>query len=135
MSRARSSAKIGLVPEDRRLEGLVGGRSLAENFALPSLGRLSFARRLRAGRAPSASRALFAALPRRAVSLVCRGPWQNAQELSGGNQQKIVFAKWLATKPRLLILDEPTAGVDINAKRDMRDLVRRTRRPRASACC
>ena len=56
---------------------------------------------------------------------MCRGPQQVAQELSGGNQQKVVFAKWLATSPRVLILDEPTSGVDINAKRDMRDLIKR----------
>ncbi len=58
------------------------------------------------------------------LSLLCRGPSQAAQELSGGNQQKVVFAKWLATNPRALILDEPTAGVDINAKRDMRELIK-----------
>jgi ABC-type sugar transport system ATPase subunit len=68
--------------------------------------------------------ALFARY-RNDLSLLCRGPSQIAQELSGGNQQKVVFAKWLATDPQVLILDEPTSGVDINAKRDMRELVKK----------
>jgi ABC-type sugar transport system ATPase subunit len=117
------AAKIGFVPEDRRLEGLVANRSLAENFALTNLTGLSYAR----GFGPMATQrigALFARY-RSDLSLLCRGPSQAAQELSGGNQQKVVFAKWLATNPELLILDEPTSGVDINAKRDMRELIRR----------
>ncbi len=116
------TAKIGFVPEDRRLEGLVANRSLAENFALTNLTGLSYAH----GFGPMASRrigALFARY-RSDLSLVCRGPSQTAQELSGGNQQKVVFAKWLATSPKALILDEPTSGVDINAKRDMRELIK-----------
>ncbi|MFK8250117.1 sugar ABC transporter ATP-binding protein [Ancylobacter terrae] len=118
------AAGIGLVPEDRRLEGLVTGLSLADNLALPSLSRFTAGGPL----GPVAVRRildLFAHY-RRDLSLLCRGPAQAASELSGGNQQKIVFAKWLATSPTLLILDEPTSGVDINAKRDMRELVRRT---------
>jgi ABC-type sugar transport system ATPase subunit len=117
------AAKIGFVPEDRRLEGLVANRSLAENFALTNLTALSHAH----GFGPMAAQrigALFARY-RNDLSLLCRGPSQIAQELSGGNQQKVVFAKWLATNPKVLILDEPTSGVDINAKRDMRDLIRR----------
>jgi ribose transport system ATP-binding protein len=117
------AAKIGFVPEDRRLEGLVANRSLAENFALTNLTGLSYAR----GFGPMATQriaSLFARY-RSDLSLLCRGPSQAAQELSGGNQQKVVFAKWLATNPELLILDEPTSGVDINAKRDMRELIRR----------
>jgi ribose transport system ATP-binding protein len=117
------SAKIGFVPEDRRLEGLVANRSLLENFALTNLDNLSYAH----GFGPMATQriaSLFARY-RSDLSLLCRGPSQTAQELSGGNQQKVVFAKWLATNPKLLILDEPTSGVDINAKRDMRELIRR----------
>jgi ribose transport system ATP-binding protein len=117
------SAKIGFVPEDRRLEGLVANRPLLENFALTNLDNLSYAR----GFGPMATQriaSLFARY-RSDLSLLCRGPSQTAQELSGGNQQKVVFAKWLATNPKLLILDEPTSGVDINAKRDMRELIRR----------
>ena len=116
------AAKIGFVPEDRRLEGLVANRSLLENFALTNLANLSYAR----GFGPMATQriaSLFARY-RNDLSLLCRGPSQAAQELSGGNQQKVVFAKWLATNPKLLILDEPTSGVDINAKRDMRDLIK-----------
>jgi ABC-type sugar transport system ATPase subunit len=116
------AARIGFVPEDRRLEGLVANRSLVENFALTNLTNLSYAR----GFGPMATQriaSLFARY-RSELSLLCRGPSQTAQELSGGNQQKVVFAKWLATNPKLLILDEPTSGVDINAKRDMRELVK-----------
>ena len=116
------AAKIGFVPEDRRLEGLVASRSLAENFALTNLTALSHAH----GFGPMATQrigALFARY-RNDLSLLCRGPSQIAQELSGGNQQKVVFAKWLATSPKVLILDEPTSGVDINAKRDMRELIK-----------
>jgi ABC-type sugar transport system ATPase subunit len=116
------AAKIGFVPEDRRLEGLIANRSLSENFALTNLTKLSYAH----GFGPMATQriaALFARY-RRDLSLLCRGPSQTAQELSGGNQQKVVFAKWLATNPKLLILDEPTSGVDINAKRDMRELIK-----------
>jgi ABC-type sugar transport system ATPase subunit len=116
------AAKIGFVPEDRRLEGLVANRSLAENFALTNLTGLSHAH----GLGPMATQrigALFARY-RKDLSLLCRGPSQTVQELSGGNQQKVVFAKWLATNPKALILDEPTSGVDINAKRDMRELIK-----------
>ena len=92
------AAKIGFVPEDRRLEGLVANRSLPENFALTNLDNLSYAR----GFGPMATQriaSLFARY-RSDLSLLCRGPSQIAQELSGGNQQKVVFAKWLATNPK-----------------------------------
>ncbi len=117
------AAGFGFVPEDRRGEGLVVDHGLATNMGLPSL------RRLRAGGGrlpfilPGAADDLFA-LMKRQLSIVARSPRQAARELSGGNQQKVVVAKWLATGPKLLILDEPTSGVDVNAKEEMRLIVR-----------
>jgi len=116
------AAGIAFVPEDRRLEGLVLDHSLSANVALPSLSLL-----LSRSGLPVVSdrriRGLYEEYRER-LGIVARRPGQRAGELSGGNQQKIVFAKWLATKPRLLILDEPTNGVDVNAKADMRALMR-----------
>ena len=122
VNRAAIGAGVALVPEDRRLEGLVGKHDLARNIALPNLDRI----RIRPG-VPIASAARGDALfdrYRRSLAIVATGPRQEASQLSGGNQQKIVFGKWLATEPRLLLLDEPTSGVDINAKADMRLLIR-----------
>ena len=57
------------------------------------------------------------------LNIVCRGPDQKVRELSGGNQQKVVFAKWIYTNPRILILDEPTRGVDIGAKKEIYSII------------
>src|SRR5690606_10037705 len=117
----RIRAGMAMVPEDRRVEGLVLPHTLGTNIALPNLadlvGRLPFVVSRRR------EQDLFLTY-REALHIACRGMDQPASELSGGNQQKVVFAKWFAAKPRLLILDEPTAGVDVNAKAEMRTLVR-----------
>jgi ABC-type sugar transport system ATPase subunit len=117
----RIRAGMAMVPEDRRLEGLVVPHALRTNVGLPNLADL-------VGQVPflvsrRKEQALFLQY-REALHIACRGPDQPAAELSGGNQQKVVFAKWFAANPRLLILDEPTAGVDVNAKAEMRALVR-----------
>lgn len=116
----RIRAGMAMVPEDRRVEGLVLAHSLGTNIALPNLadlvGRLPFVVSRRQ------EQQLFLTY-REALHIACRGSDQPASELSGGNQQKVVFAKWFAARPRLLILDEPTAGVDVNAKAEMRALV------------
>jgi ribose transport system ATP-binding protein len=121
-SRKAMQAGLGFVPEDRRLEGLVLNSTLASNIALPTLRRLT-----RNYGLPVVSdrriRRLFDEYSAK-LGIVGRGPRQLGSELSGGNQQKIVFAKWLATNPRVLILDEPTNGVDVNAKADMRAIIR-----------
>lgn len=103
------------VTEDRRGEGLLLPFSVADNIALPNLGTVS-------GSTGLVSRARVRALAARMIetlSIKVSSPAQKAGTLSGGNQQKVVFAKWLASRPRLLILDEPTRGLDLAAKGDI----------------
>ena len=111
--------RMALVPGDRKRDGLVLDLNIAANLALPSLrslSRLGFVLRSRA-------RALYTLLVPR-VRLRCTGPNQRAVTLSGGNQQKIVIGKWLATNPSVLLLDEPTRGVDVGAKAEIHDVIR-----------
>jgi ribose transport system ATP-binding protein len=115
------AAGVAFVPEDRRLEGLVLDHSLASNVALPSLEQLMSRFGL-----PMVSKRRVTDLYENyheRLGIVARRSTQRAGELSGGNQQKVVFAKWLATEQSLLILDEPTNGVDVNAKADMRAVI------------
>jgi rhamnose transport system ATP-binding protein len=115
---------IAYVPEDRQQHGLLLPVSIAQNIALPRLRQLSRYGILR----PAAERAQAVEYTR-PLHLVARSVLQAPRELSGGNQQKVVFAKWLTTAPRVLILDEPTRGVDVGAKaeihRIMGDLAKR----------
>jgi len=100
-----------LVPEDRPRNGAIGALSIRENVALPSLRRLA--------RGPFTSAAAEVALAQQVVqrlAVKCSGVEQTLSELSGGNQQKVVIGKWLATDPKVIILDEPTQGVDVGAK-------------------
>jgi rhamnose transport system ATP-binding protein len=110
---------IGYVPEDRRQHGVIGAMSVAANTSLASLGRLA--------RFGLLDRAAERAEAQRFVGeFAIRTPSIDAPvgTLSGGNQQKVALARWLATKPRLLILDEPTQGVDIGAKAEIHRLIR-----------
>jgi rhamnose transport system ATP-binding protein len=102
---------LALVPEDRQLHGLIPPMAITANISLPMLA--NYARRgwLR----PKQERdATFAAA--RQMEVRANNIWQRARELSGGNQQKVVLAKWLSTQPRILILDEPTRGIDVGTK-------------------
>jgi ribose transport system ATP-binding protein len=109
---------VALVSEDRKERGLHLDASICDNIALPSIGVMS-----RFGfRAFGAERALAADMVKR-LSVRCTGIGQAAAALSGGNQQKIVIGKWLATNPRILLLDEPTRGIDIGAKLEIYRLI------------
>jgi ribose transport system ATP-binding protein len=111
-------AGVGMVPGERRL-GLVMNQSVRDNILLPSLDRLTRAGRLdhaAANRLVAALMELLDIRPRRADV--------RASALSGGNQQKVILAKWLARKVGVLLLDEPTQGIDVAAKAQIHALVR-----------
>ena len=117
--KAAMTAGIALVPEDRQHEGLVLEMTVAENLSLatlPSLCRWGFVNRRQ-------ETSLVSNFTSR-LSIKAASPYVAAETLSGGNQQKIVIGKWLAQKPKVLILDEPTRGVDVGAKAQVHQLVR-----------
>ncbi|MEM5450563.1 sugar ABC transporter ATP-binding protein [Paraburkholderia guartelaensis] len=105
---------LAFVTEDRKKDGLVLDQSLEANFVLPSLPRVPgfpfYRRRRLCG---------WAAEQARASRVKHRSLAQSASSLSGGNQQKLIIGKWLMTKPRILLLDEPTRGVDVAAKAEI----------------
>jgi ABC-type sugar transport system ATPase subunit len=105
---------IGLVPEDRKLEGLVLSMSSLENVTLPLLDDLSTASVIRKNDERALGRKYFDRLRVKLASADAA-----AAGLSGGNQQKLVLARWLAAGSRILILDEPTRGVDVGAKTEL----------------
>jgi rhamnose transport system ATP-binding protein len=104
-------AGIAYVPEDRQTQGAILPFSIAANLALPNLHRLA-----PRGWCNRDREAQLADEWIKILSVKARGADQPVQDLSGGNQQKVVIAKWLARQPRVLILDEPTKGIDVGAK-------------------
>ena len=111
-------AGVAMIPESRKDQGLLLGRSIAENISLASLGELS---RLGLVRRKAERRAVDRLLEQ----LTVRAPSQAVPvgTLSGGNQQKVLFARMLLRQPKVLIADEPTRGVDVGAKRAIYDLL------------
>jgi ribose transport system ATP-binding protein len=107
-------AGVALAPEDRKAEGLVLSMSVRENISLPRLRRDQWLGFLNRG----AERETADEMIRR-LKVKTPSAQQIVQFLSGGNQQKVVFGKWLAMRPRVLLLDEPTRGVDIGAKQEI----------------
>lgn len=109
---------LGLVPEDRKRSGLVLSMSARANLTLPVLGRIARLGWINAARERALVAAYFARLSVRGA-----GPEALAGALSGGNQQKIVLARWLAAQCGVLLLDEPTRGVDVGAKAEIHALI------------
>jgi len=112
------AAGIGFITEDRKTEGLMLEKSIAENMELCNLNKVS--------RKSVLSKNKAAALVRKGIEefrIRCFGPQHECTNLSGGNQQKVVLAKWIYTDPQILILDEPTRGVDIGAKKEIYSVI------------
>ncbi|NUO41092.1 MAG: sugar ABC transporter ATP-binding protein [Streptomyces sp.] len=111
-------AGISLLPEDRKSEGIVPGLSVRENIALAVLPRLSRFGLVSESRVDAVVDTFIQRLRIKASS-----PQQKVGELSGGNQQKVLLARWLAMHPKVLLLDEPTRGIDVGAKAEVQKLV------------
>ncbi|WP_236792965.1 sugar ABC transporter ATP-binding protein [Amycolatopsis sp. GM8] len=116
--RRAMAAGIAMVPESRKEQGLVMARSVRENVALASLGGRRFGPFVRrGGERDAVGRASDA------VDIRAAGTDAAIETLSGGNQQKALFAKWLLRRPRVLLIDEPTRGVDVAAKTQIHQLI------------
>ena len=102
---------LAYVPEDRQLHGLIPAMDITSNISLPILKEYS-----RRGWLQDKAERTAAFSAARQMEVRANSIWQIARTLSGGNQQKVVLAKWLSTKPRILILDEPTRGIDVGTK-------------------
>ncbi len=111
---------VGLVPEDRKRQGLVLGMNARENISLPTLDQLSRMGWVKTWQERKQAKTYFDAMRVKAPTIEAL-----ALGLSGGNQQKLVIAKWLAAECDVLILDEPTRGVDVGAKAEIHALVRK----------
>lgn len=116
---AAMKAGIGFITEDRKTEGLMLEKSIEENISLANLGKVS-------GKNHVLSNSAEDALVKKGIEefhIRCFGPSHECGNLSGGNQQKVVLAKWIYTEPKILILDEPTRGVDIGAKKEIYSVI------------
>ncbi len=117
--RAAIAAGLGFCTEDRKHEGIVPDLSVRENLTLALMPRLT-----RAGIVDEARQRAVVKRYIERLGIKCSSPEQPVRELSGGNQQKVLLARWLCTDPRLVILDEPTRGIDVGAKAEIQALVR-----------
>ncbi len=111
-------AGVSLLPEDRKSEGIVPGLSVRENIALAALPRMSRYGLVSEARIDAVVDTFVSRLRIKAAST-----HQKVGELSGGNQQKVLLARWLAMQPKVLLLDEPTRGIDVGAKAEVQKLV------------
>jgi galactofuranose transport system ATP-binding protein len=111
-------AGIAIQPEDRKAEGIVAGLSVRENIALAILPRLS-----RMGVVSESKIDKVVEIYMRRLRIKASSPDQRVGDLSGGNQQKVLLARLLATQPKVLLLDEPTRGIDVGAKAEVQGLI------------
>lgn len=115
-------AGLALCPEDRKSAGIVGSLSVRENIALALQARRGWWRRV-----PARERRQMAENAIRDFGIACPSAESPAEALSGGNQQKLLLARWLCNRPRILVLDEPTRGIDIGAHAEIIRLIRQLR--------
>ncbi|MEO1016206.1 MAG: sugar ABC transporter ATP-binding protein [Pseudomonadota bacterium] len=111
--------RLGFLTEDRKAEGIVPQMSVRENLTLALLPKLTKSGQVQRGREREIVEHYIKALGIKTANMD-----QPVRELSGGNQQKVLMARWLATEPELLILDEPTRGVDVGAKLEIQGIIR-----------
>ncbi|MBR5510396.1 MAG: sugar ABC transporter ATP-binding protein [Lachnospiraceae bacterium] len=109
---------IGFITEDRKVEGLMLEESIMKNISIANLGKIS-----KNGVLNKKAEDDLVKKGIEELHIRCFGPDHACNNLSGGNQQKVVFAKWVYTDPKLLILDEPTRGVDIGAKKEIYSII------------
>ena len=111
-------AGVSLLPENRKTEGIIASLSIRDNISLAALPRLS-----RFGVVSGARIDRMVDTFMRRLQIKATSPHQKVAELSSGNQQKVLLARWLAMRPKVLLLDEPTRGIDVGAKAELQDLL------------
>jgi monosaccharide-transporting ATPase len=116
--RSAIAAGLAFLPEDRRADGIIPNMSVRDNIALAVMGRTSRLGVVNRRRIDKEVRELMQRLSVRAY-----GPDQKISELSGGNQQKVLLARWLATRPKAIFLDDPTRGIDVGAKAEVETII------------
>jgi simple sugar transport system ATP-binding protein len=109
---------IALCPEDRKAEGIIGDLTIRENIILALQARYGWFKFISLQKQNEIAEKYIQLL-----GIVTPSPDQLVKNLSGGNQQKVILARWLATNPKVLILDEPTRGIDVGAKTEIQKLV------------
>ncbi len=114
------AAGMGFCSEDRKVEGIVPHLSVADNLTLALGPALSRGGIIDEGRQREVVQRFI-----KELGIKCSGPNQPIRELSGGNQQKVLLARWMCMNPKLLILDEPTRGIDVGAKAEIQGLIRK----------
>ncbi len=111
-------AGVVMLPEDRKAEGIIPSLSVRENISLAALPQLS-----RAGLVSAAKQDEIVRFFMERLRIKASGPDQKVSDLSGGNQQKVLLARWLCLNPKVLLLDEPTRGIDVGAKAEVQALI------------